>query len=124
MREGFEATKREGLNSFGDDRVFIAEVHRGSAIGIQILGDTHGNVFISTSAGADPAVAEGGRGSADRRFVARRKAMGEQCVALLRLPRRDWTSYRHRADATGESFYFLEMNTRLQVEHPVTEAMA
>ncbi|MEP3051363.1 MAG: acetyl/propionyl/methylcrotonyl-CoA carboxylase subunit alpha [Erythrobacter sp.] len=131
VREGFEATKREGLNSFGDDRVFIEKfIENPRHIEIQILGDKHGNILYlnerecSIQRRHQKVVEE-----APSPFVTdkMRKAMGEQCVALSRAV--DYHSAGtvelivSGADKTGESFYFLEMNTRLQVEHPVTEAI-
>ncbi len=131
VREGFEATKREGLNSFGDDRVFIEKfILNPRHIEIQILGDKHGNILYlnerecSIQRRHQKVVEE-----APSPFVTpkMRKAMGEQCVALARA-----VGYYSAgtvelivsgADPSGESFYFLEMNTRLQVEHPVTEAI-
>jgi propionyl-CoA carboxylase alpha chain len=131
VREGFEATKREGLNSFGDDRVFIEKfILNPRHIEIQILGDQHGNILYlnerecSIQRRHQKVVEE-----APSPFVTpkMRKAMGEQCVALSRA-----VGYYSAgtvelivsgADPSGESFYFLEMNTRLQVEHPVTEAI-
>ena len=131
VREGFEATKREGLNSFGDDRVFIEKfIENPRHIEIQILGDKHGNILYlnerecSIQRRHQKVVEE-----APSPFVTpkMRKAMGEQCVALSRA-----VNYHSAgtvelivsgADKSGESFYFLEMNTRLQVEHPVTEAI-
>ncbi len=131
VREGFEATKREGLNSFGDDRVFIEKfIEDPRHIEIQVLGDKHGNIIYlnerecSIQRRHQKVVEE-----APSPFVTpkMRKAMGEQCVALARAV--DYHSAGtvelivSGADKTGESFYFLEMNTRLQVEHPVTEAI-
>ncbi len=131
VREGFEAVKREGLNSFGDDRVFIEKfILNPRHIEIQILGDQHGNILYlnerecSIQRRHQKVVEE-----APSPFVTpkMRKAMGEQCVALSRA-----VGYYSAgtvelivsgADPTGESFYFLEMNTRLQVEHPVTECI-
>ena len=131
VREGFESVKREGLNSFGDDRVFIEKfILNPRHIEIQILGDKHGNILYlnerecSIQRRHQKVVEE-----APSPFVTEkmRKAMGEQCVALSRA-----VGYYSAgtvelivsgADPTGESFYFLEMNTRLQVEHPVTEAI-
>ena len=131
VREGFEAVKREGLNSFGDDRVFIEKfILNPRHIEIQILGDQHGNILYlnerecSIQRRHQKVVEE-----APSPFVTpkMRKAMGEQCVALSRA-----VGYYSAgtvelivsgADPSGESFYFLEMNTRLQVEHPVTEAI-
>ncbi|MGH6652552.1 MAG: biotin carboxylase N-terminal domain-containing protein [Sphingopyxis sp.] len=131
VREGFESVKREGLNSFGDDRVFIEKfILNPRHIEIQILGDQHGNTLYlnerecSIQRRHQKVVEE-----APSPFVTpkMRQAMGEQCVALARA-----VGYYSAgtvelivsgADPTGESFYFLEMNTRLQVEHPVTEAI-
>ncbi len=129
VREGFEATKREGLASFGDDRVFIEKfIEAPRHIEIQVLGDQHGNIVYlnerecSIQRRNQKVVEE-----APSPFVTpkMRKAMGEQAVALART-----VGYYsagtvelivNGADASGKSFYFLEMNTRLQVEHPVTE---
>jgi propionyl-CoA carboxylase alpha chain len=131
VREGFEATKREGLASFGDDRVFIEKfIESPRHIAIQILGDQHGNIVYlgerecSIQRRHQKVVEE-----APSPFVTpdMRKRMGEQAVALSRA-----VGYYSAgtvelivsgADTSGEGFYFLEMNTRLQVEHPVTEAI-
>lgn len=131
VREGFEATKREGLASFGDDRVFIEKfIESPRHIEIQVLGDQHGNIVYlnerecSIQRRHQKVVEE-----APSPFVTpeMRKAMGEQAVALARA-----VGYYSAgtvelivsgADKTGQGFYFLEMNTRLQVEHPVTEAI-
>ncbi|MBY9063941.1 acetyl/propionyl/methylcrotonyl-CoA carboxylase subunit alpha [Sphingomonas yunnanensis] len=129
VREGFEATKREGLASFGDDRVFIEKfIESPRHIEIQVLGDQHGNIVYlnerecSVQRRHQKVVEE-----APSPFVTpkMRAAMGEQAVALARAV--DYHSAGtvelivSGTDTTGESFYFLEMNTRLQVEHPVTE---
>ena len=129
VREGFEATKREGLASFGDDRVFIEKfIESPRHIEIQLLGDQHGNIVYlnerecSIQRRHQKVVEE-----APSPFVTpeMRKAMGEQAVALAQA-----VGYYSAgtvelivsgADKTGQGFYFLEMNTRLQVEHPVTE---
>ena len=129
VREGFDATKREGLASFGDDRVFIEKfILQPRHIEIQVLGDQHGNIVYlgerecSIQRRHQKVVEE-----APSPFVTpeMRKKMGEQAVALARA-----VGYYSAgtvelivsgADTTGEGFYFLEMNTRLQVEHPVTE---
>ncbi|KRB79369.1 acetyl/propionyl-CoA carboxylase subuit alpha [Sphingomonas sp. Root710] len=131
VRENFESVKREGLASFGDDRVFIEKfIESPRHIEIQILGDKHGNILYlnerecSIQRRHQKVVEE-----APSPFVTpkMRKAMGEQCVALARA-----VGYYSAgtvelivsgADTTGEGFYFLEMNTRLQVEHPVTECI-
>jgi propionyl-CoA carboxylase alpha chain len=129
VREGFESVKREGLSSFGDDRVFIEKfIEAPRHIEIQVLGDQHGNILYlnerecSIQRRNQKVVEE-----APSPFVSpeMRKAMGEQAVALARA-----VGYYsagtvelivNGADPSGKSFYFLEMNTRLQVEHPVTE---
>ncbi|HEX4800166.1 MAG TPA: acetyl/propionyl/methylcrotonyl-CoA carboxylase subunit alpha [Sphingomicrobium sp.] len=129
VREGFESVKREGLNSFGDDRVFIEKfIEQPRHIEIQVLGDQHGNILYlnerecSIQRRHQKVIEE-----APSPFVSpeMRKAMGEQAVALARA-----VGYYsagtvelivNGADPSGKSFYFLEMNTRLQVEHPVTE---
>ncbi|MES2120305.1 MAG: acetyl/propionyl/methylcrotonyl-CoA carboxylase subunit alpha [Pseudomonadota bacterium] len=129
VREGFESVKREGLNSFGDDRVFIEKfIEQPRHIEIQLLGDQHGNIVYlnerecSIQRRHQKVVEE-----APSPFVSpeMRKAMGEQAAALARA-----VGYYsagtvelivNGADPSGKSFYFLEMNTRLQVEHPVTE---
>jgi propionyl-CoA carboxylase alpha chain len=129
VREGFESVKREGLASFGDDRVFIEKfIEQPRHIEIQILGDKHGTILYlgerecSIQRRHQKVVEE-----APSPFVTpeMRRAMGEQAVALARA-----VGYYSAgtvelivsgADPTGNSFYFLEMNTRLQVEHPVTE---
>lgn len=131
VREGFEATKREGLASFGDDRVFIEKfIEQPRHIEIQLIGDQHGNIVYlgerecSIQRRHQKVVEE-----APSPFVTpeMRRKMGEQAVALARA-----VGYYSAgtvelivsgADKTGEGFYFLEMNTRLQVEHPVTEAI-
>jgi len=129
VKEGFDSVKREGLNSFGDDRVFIEKfIEQPRHIEIQVLGDQHGNVLYlgerecSIQRRHQKVVEE-----APSPFVTpeMRQAMGEQAVALAKA-----VGYYSAgtvelivsgADPTGKSFYFLEMNTRLQVEHPVTE---
>ncbi|WP_066664371.1 ATP-binding protein, partial [Sphingomonas sp. CCH9-H8] len=131
VREGFEATKREGLASFGDDRVFIEKfIEQPRHIEIQLIGDQHGNIVYlgerecSIQRRHQKVVEE-----APSPFVTpdMRRKMGEQAVALARA-----VGYYSAgtvelivsgADKTGDGFYFLEMNTRLQVEHPVTEAI-
>jgi propionyl-CoA carboxylase alpha chain len=131
VREGFEATKREGLASFGDDRVFIEKfIESPRHIEIQVMGDQQGNIVYlgerecSIQRRHQKVVEE-----APSPFVTpeMRKAMGEQAVALARA-----VGYYSAgtvelivsgADPSGKGFYFLEMNTRLQVEHPVTESI-
>ena len=127
VREGFEATKREGLASFGDDRVFIEKfVVQPRHIEIQLLGDQHGNMVYlnerdcSIQRRHQKVVEE-----APSPFVtpAMRKAMGEQAVELAKAVGYFSAGTVEFIAGADRSFYFLEMNTRLQVEHPVTEAI-
>src|SRR3546814_3079287 len=123
VRERFEATKREGLNSFGDDRVFIEKfILHPRHIEIQILGDQHGNILYlnerecSIQRRHQKVVEE-----APSPFVTEkmRKAMGEQCVALSKAVGYYGSGTVELivsgADPTGESFYFLEMKDRTSV---------
>ncbi len=125
VREGFEATKREGLASFGDDRVFIEKfVENPRHIEIQLIGDKAGNLLYlgerecSVQRRHQKVVEE-----APSPFVTAemRKAMGEQAVALARAVGYFSAGTVEFIAGADRSFYFLEMNTRLQVEHPVTE---
>ncbi|HEX8262776.1 MAG TPA: acetyl-CoA carboxylase biotin carboxylase subunit, partial [Allosphingosinicella sp.] len=125
VREGFEATKREGLASFGDDRVFIEKfVENPRHIEIQLIGDKAGNLLYlgerecSVQRRHQKVVEE-----APSPFVTpeMRKAMGEQAVALARAVGYYSAGTVEFIAGADRSFYFLEMNTRLQVEHPVTE---
>ncbi len=125
VRETFESVKREGLASFGDDRVFIEKfVTSPRHIEIQLLGDRHGNILhlgereCSVQRRHQKVVEE-----APSPFVtpAMRKAMGEQAVALARAVGYYSAGTVEFIAGADKSFYFLEMNTRLQVEHPVTE---
>jgi propionyl-CoA carboxylase alpha chain len=125
VREGFEATKREGLASFGDDRVFIEKfIVSPHHIEIQVLGDQHGTILYlgerecSIQRRHQKVVEE-----APSPFVTpeMRKEMGEQAVALARAVGYYSAGTVELIVGADKSFYFLEMNTRLQVEHPVTE---
>jgi len=125
VREGFEATKREGLASFGDDRIFIEKfVESPRHIEIQLLGDQHGNIVYlgerecSVQRRHQKVVEE-----APSPFVTpeMRKAMGEQAVKLAAAVGYYSAGTVEFIAGADRSFYFLEMNTRLQVEHPVTE---
>jgi propionyl-CoA carboxylase alpha chain len=127
VREGFEATKREGLASFGDDRVFIEKfIEQPRHIEIQLLGDQHGTIVYlnerdcSIQRRHQKVVEE-----APSPFVtpAMRKAMGEQAVELGRRVGYFSAGTVEFIAGADRSFYFLEMNTRLQVEHPVTECV-
>ncbi|MGR3323146.1 MAG: acetyl-CoA carboxylase biotin carboxylase subunit, partial [Pseudooceanicola sp.] len=124
-REGFQSSKNEAANSFGDDRIFIEKfVTQPRHIEIQVLCDQHGNgIYLgerecSIQRRNQKVVEEAPSPFLDE---ATRKAMGEQAVALAQA-----VGYASAGTVEfivdGEkNFYFLEMNTRLQVEHPVTE---
>ncbi|MEO0960250.1 MAG: biotin carboxylase N-terminal domain-containing protein, partial [Pseudomonadota bacterium] len=124
-REGFQSSKNEAKASFGDDRIFIEKfVTTPRHIEIQVLGDQHGNcVYLgerecSIQRRNQKVIEEAPSPFLDE---ATRKAMGEQSVALAKAV--DYCSagtVEFIVDA-DRNFYFLEMNTRLQVEHPVTE---
>ncbi|MDP2066422.1 MAG: acetyl/propionyl/methylcrotonyl-CoA carboxylase subunit alpha [Burkholderiaceae bacterium] len=125
--EGFTSCRNEARNSFGDDRVFIEKfVEEPRHIEIQLIGDAHGNVLYlnerecSIQRRHQKVIEE-----APSPFIsdATRKAMGEQAVALAKAV--DYQSAGTVEFVVGkdQSFYFLEMNTRLQVEHPVTECI-
>ncbi|UWQ90263.1 acetyl/propionyl/methylcrotonyl-CoA carboxylase subunit alpha [Aliisedimentitalea scapharcae] len=124
-REGFQSSKNEAANSFGDDRIFIEKfVTQPRHIEIQVLCDSHGNgVYLgerecSIQRRNQKVVEEAPSPFLDE---ATRKAMGEQAVALAHAV--DYASagtVEFIVDG-DKNFYFLEMNTRLQVEHPVTE---
>src|SRR6476646_5563839 len=125
VREGFEATKREGLSSFGDDRVFIEKfIVDPRHIEIQVLGDKHGNVIYlgerecSIQRRNQKVIEEAPSPLLDETT---RRRMGEQAVALAKAVNYDSAGTVEFVAGQDKSFYFLEMNTRLQVEHPVTE---
>jgi propionyl-CoA carboxylase alpha chain len=125
VREGFEATKREGLASFGDDRVFIEKfIEQPRHIEIQVLGDKHGNVIYlgerecSIQRRHQKVVEEAPSPFVDPEM---RKKMGEQAVALSQAVGYYSAGTVELIVGSDKTFYFLEMNTRLQVEHPVTE---
>ena len=124
-REGFQSSKNEAASSFGDDRIFIEKfVTQPRHIEIQVLCDSHGNgIYLherecSIQRRNQKVIEEAPSPFLD---AATRKAMGEQAVALAQAV--DYTSAGTvEFIVDGErNFYFLEMNTRLQVEHPVTE---
>ncbi len=124
-REGFQSSKNEAANSFGDDRIFIEKfVTQPRHIEIQVLADAHGNCIYlnerecSIQRRNQKVVEEAPSPFLDE---VTRKAMGEQSCALAK-------AVGYASAGTVEfivdgdrNFYFLEMNTRLQVEHPVTE---
>ena len=125
--DGFGACRNEARSSFGDDRVFIEKfVEHPRHIELQVLGDAHGNcVYLwerecSIQRRHQKVIEE-----APSPFIsdATRRAMGEQAVALARAV--DYQSAGTVEFVVGrdQGFYFLEMNTRLQVEHPVTESI-
>lgn len=124
-REGFEASKREAKSSFGDDRIFIEKfVTQPRHIEIQLLGDQHGNVLYlgerecSIQRRNQKVIEEAPSPFLD---AATRKAMGEQAVALAKAVGYFSAGTVEFIVDGDRNFYFLEMNTRLQVEHPVTE---
>ena len=124
--EGFSSCRNEAKNAFGDDRVFIEKyVLEPRHIEIQVLGDSHGNyVYLnerdcSIQRRHQKVIEEAPSPFVDPEM---RKAMGEQAVALARAV--DYESagtVEFVVSGATKEFYFLEMNTRLQVEHPVTE---
>ncbi len=125
--EGFASCRNEAKNSFGDDRVFIEKfVEEPRHIEIQVLGDAHGHVVYlherecSIQRRHQKVIEE-----APSPFIsdATRRAMGEQAVALARAVKYQSAGTVEFVVGRDQSFYFLEMNTRLQVEHPVTECI-
>ena len=124
-REGFERATSEAKSSFGDDRVFIEKfIEEPRHIEIQVMADTHGNVVYlgerecSIQRRHQKVIEEAPSPFLDKKT---RKAMGEQAVALAKaVDYRSAGTVEFIVDA-NKNFYFLEMNTRLQVEHPVTE---
>ncbi len=125
--EGFTSCRNEAKNSFGDDRVFIEKfVEEPRHIEIQLMGDCHGNVIYlnerecSIQRRHQKVIEE-----APSPFItdATRKAMGEQAVLLAKAVKYQSAGTVEFVVGKDQSFYFLEMNTRLQVEHPVTECI-
>ena len=125
--EGFTSCRNEARNSFGDDRVFIEKfVEEPRHIEIQVLGDAHGHcVYLwerecSIQRRHQKVIEE-----APSPFIseATRKAMGEQAVQLAKAVNYQSAGTVEFVVDKDQSFYFLEMNTRLQVEHPVTECI-
>ena len=124
-REGFESSKNEAANSFGDDRIFIEKfVTQPRHIEIQVLADQHGNcVYLherecSIQRRNQKVIEEAPSPFLDE---ATRKAMGEQACALAKAVGYTSAGTVEFIVDGDKNFYFLEMNTRLQVEHPVTE---
>ena len=125
--EGFTSCRNEARNSFGDDRVFIEKfVEEPRHIEIQLMGDSFGNVIYlnerecSIQRRHQKVIEE-----APSPFIsdATRKAMGEQAVLLAKAVNYQSAGTVEFVVGKDQSFYFLEMNTRLQVEHPVTECI-
>lgn len=124
-REGFQSSKNEAANSFGDDRIFIEKfVTQPRHIEIQVLADSHGNCIYlgerecSIQRRNQKVVEEAPSPFLD---PGTRKAMGEQACALAKAVGYTSAGTVEFIVDGEKNFYFLEMNTRLQVEHPVTE---
>ena len=125
VAEGFERARSEARSSFGDERVFIEKfINDPRHVEIQVLGDKHGNVIhlgereCSIQRRNQKVVEEAPSPLLD---AATRRRMGAQAVALAKAVGYDSAGTVEFVAAQDRSFYFLEMNTRLQVEHPVTE---
>ncbi|MCL4716553.1 MAG: acetyl/propionyl/methylcrotonyl-CoA carboxylase subunit alpha [Hyphomonadaceae bacterium] len=126
VEEGFPAVRAEAKGAFGDDRIFIEKfVTAPRHIEIQVLGDKHGNAVhlfereCSIQRRNQKVIEEAPSPLLDEKT---RQAMGEQAVALAKAVHYDSAgTVEFVASGADKSFYFLEMNTRLQVEHPVTE---
>ena len=124
-REGFQSSKNEAANSFGDDRIFIEKfVEQPRHIEIQVLGDKHGNCIYlgerecSIQRRNQKVIEEAPSPFLDEDT---RAAMGAEAVALAKAVDYDSAGTVEFIVDGDKNFYFLEMNTRLQVEHPVTE---
>ena len=124
-REGFTSCVNEAKTAFGDDRVFIEKfVEEPRHIEIQVLGDSFGNyVYLNERECSIQRRHQKVVEEAPSPFIdpATRKAMGEQAVALAKAVQYESAGTVEFVVGADKSFYFLEMNTRLQVEHPVTE---
>jgi len=125
VKDGFARAKSEAKSSFGDDRVFIEKfIVNPRHIEIQVLGDKHGNIIhlgereCSIQRRNQKVVEEAPSPLLDAKT---RAAMGAQAVALARAVGYDSAGTVEFVAGQDKSFFFLEMNTRLQVEHPVTE---
>ena len=124
-RDGFQSARNEARSSFGDERIFIEKfIERPRHIEIQVLGDRHGNVIhldereCSVQRRNQKVLEEAPSPFLDK---ATREAMGAQAVALSKAVDYDSAGTVEFIVDQDKNFYFLEMNTRLQVEHPVTE---
>ena len=125
VEEGFPAVKAEAKSSFGDDRIFIEKfIESPRHVEIQVLGDKHGHVVhlfereCSIQRRNQKVIEEAPSPLLDE---ATRKAMGDQAVALAMAVQYDSAGTVEFVAGQDRSFFFLEMNTRLQVEHPITE---
>ncbi|MBC8020951.1 MAG: ATP-grasp domain-containing protein, partial [Methyloceanibacter sp.] len=125
LREGFQRASSEAKSSFGDDRVFIEKyIQHPRHVEIQVLGDKHGNVIhlnereCSIQRRNQKVVEEAPSPFLDAKT---REAMGAEAVALAKAVGYDSAGTVEFIVDKNRNFYFLEMNTRLQVEHPVTE---
>jgi propionyl-CoA carboxylase alpha chain len=125
LAEGFARARSEAKSSFGDDRVFVEKfITDPRHVEIQVLGDKHGNIIYlgerecSIQRRNQKVIEESPSPLLDE---ATRKKMGEQAVALAKAVGYDSAGTVEFVADQDRSFYFLEMNTRLQVEHPVTE---
>ncbi|CAH1663124.1 acetyl-CoA carboxylase biotin carboxylase subunit [Chelatococcus asaccharovorans] len=125
VAEGFARAKSEAASSFGDDRVFVEKfITDPRHVEIQVLGDKHGHVIYlgerecSIQRRNQKVLEEAPSPLLDEET---RRAMGEQAVALAKAVGYDSAGTVEFVAGQDRSFYFLEMNTRLQVEHPVTE---
>ncbi|ORY93381.1 propionyl-CoA carboxylase precursor, biotin carrier protein [Syncephalastrum racemosum] len=125
LREGFKLAKHESLNAFGDDRLLVEKyIDRPRHIEIQVLGDAHGHVVYlperdcSIQRRNQKVIEESPSVHIDD---ATRRAMGEQAVALAKHVNYNSAGTVEFLVDAQRNFYFLEMNTRLQVEHPITE---
>lgn len=125
--EGFTSCRNEARNSFGDDRVFVEKyVEEPRHIEIQLIGDSFGNVvYLNERECSIQRRHQKVLEEAPSPFIsdATRKAMGEQAVALAKAVKYQSAGTVEFVVGKDQSFYFLEMNTRLQVEHPVTECI-
>ncbi|EHH29096.1 Propionyl-CoA carboxylase alpha chain, mitochondrial [Macaca mulatta] len=126
-RDGFRLSSQEAASSFGDDRLLIEKfIDNPRHIEVQVLGDKHGNALwlnereCSIQRRNQKVVEEAPSIFLDAET---RRAMGEQAVALARAVKYSSAGTVEFLVDSKKNFYFLEMNTRLQVEHPVTECI-
>ncbi len=125
VREGFQSARSEARSAFGDERIFIEKyIDNPRHVEIQVMGDKHGNIIhlgereCSIQRRNQKVVEEAPSPLLDAQT---RQAMGEQACALARAVGYDSAGTVEFVAGQDRSFHFLEMNTRLQVEHPVTE---